>query len=199
MARRQKKHADIKIGKRLKKLRLTVGLDRKDVSDAIGYKSDNTVTCWEEGWRTIGMKGLRRLTIFFGVNLHWLQTGEGDKYDEKGGETNYAEQMATKQAMELMLKITERYTETLEARIARQIGLLKRIEKITEANEIKDIDELRYDAFLGRMRALAMTAHRIAKKALTETLDYKNHRLITLDSLRKIEGQSKEILAYLQA
>ena len=202
MARRQKKHADIKIGRRLKELRLAVGLDRKDVSDAIGYKSDNTITCWEDGWRTIGIKGLRLLSVFFGVNLHWLQSGEGDKYNEKGGENSFAEQMASEQAMGQMMKITEQYTKAIEVKLAylpRLIELLKEIEKITEVKGLEDIEKFRYDEFLNQILMLAMTVHRFAKKALTKPSDYKNNQLIRLSNLQKIESQSKEVLALLKA
>lgn len=202
MARRQKRKADIKIGRRLKKLRLAVGLAPEDVAEAIDYKNGNTVICWEEGWRPIKIKTLRILAVFFGASLHWLQTGEGGKYDGEGGKNSFAEQTADEQAIRLMLKITERYTKAIEAKITvlpRLVGLLKEIEKITKVEGIHDIEESRYDEFLGRMLALAMTVHRIARKSLTGPSDYENHRLVGLNNLQKIESQSKEILAYLQA
>ena len=135
MAKRPKKEKDIKIGKRLQQLRKDAGISNAQVADGIGYKCGNTIDCWEAGLRTVGNKGLRRLAVFFGVNLQWLVSGEGEKESGVLKTDSCAELMAATEANVYMKKTIERYIKSVEENLKalpRLIDLLGEIGKLSE-------------------------------------------------------------------
>ena len=64
------------IGKRIKMIREKLGLTQQEMASKLGYKM-LTISRWERGERTPSLNDLSKLAELYGVNLHWLLTGEG--------------------------------------------------------------------------------------------------------------------------
>jgi transcriptional regulator with XRE-family HTH domain len=68
---------DKEIGKRIKKLRVYLGLTQRDFAEKI-YSSYRSVQNWESGERYISESNLRLLIDEYGVSREWLLTGTGE-------------------------------------------------------------------------------------------------------------------------
>ena len=67
------------IGERLKSLRKTLGLSQKEMAKVLGL-SLVAYQYYEGGQRKPNLEKLHLLAQKFGVNLHWLLTGEGEPF-----------------------------------------------------------------------------------------------------------------------
>jgi bacteriophage CI repressor helix-turn-helix domain len=64
------------LGERLKKIRTQHGISRDQLAELFG-SSRTTIQNYENGERSPGAEYLANYYKFFGVNLHWLITGDG--------------------------------------------------------------------------------------------------------------------------
>lgn len=64
------------IAERLKKLRLKNGLEQLEVAKRLGYKSDTSVSKWENGKNLPNGKRLAQLALLFNTSTDYILTGE---------------------------------------------------------------------------------------------------------------------------
>ena len=70
------------MGYRLKIVRESVGQDQKTFALSIGVSSPNTIYRWERGLAFPPGDALALIHEKYGINIHWLVTGQGSTYGE---------------------------------------------------------------------------------------------------------------------
>ena len=70
------------IGDNIKKLREVLKLTQQKLADQIGIKQ-NSVALIESNKRNISKQALLSISREFGVRLEWLETGEGEMFEER--------------------------------------------------------------------------------------------------------------------
>ena len=68
---------------RLKELRKALNLKQREVAEKLGVPVGN-VGAWEAGMRDVPDSRLRLLCKEYNVRREWLETGEGEMFEEKG-------------------------------------------------------------------------------------------------------------------
>lgn len=74
-----KKSIEIDIGRRLKKLRMSLGLSQKEFSGYLDI-ANNTLSKYESNDRRPGLEILIKLKKLFFIDLNWLIAGEGNMF-----------------------------------------------------------------------------------------------------------------------
>lgn len=67
------------VNDRIKDIRKDLKLTQKEFAESVGM-AENTVCLIENGKRKISEKTIHIICRTFDINLHWLVTGEGEKY-----------------------------------------------------------------------------------------------------------------------
>lgn len=70
------------IGDNIKKLRETLGITQQKFAERIGLKQ-NSIALIEGNKRNISQQALLAISREFGIQLEWLETGEGEMYTER--------------------------------------------------------------------------------------------------------------------
>ena len=70
------------IGDNIKKLRETLGITQQKFAERIGLKQ-NSIALIEGNKRNISQQALLAISREFGIQLEWLETGEGEMYSER--------------------------------------------------------------------------------------------------------------------
>lgn len=73
------------IGDRLKKVRLSLNMDKQSFADKLGVSSTNTIYRWEKNLAYPSGDKLRLIYELFGININWLIAGKGEMHIGEAG------------------------------------------------------------------------------------------------------------------
>jgi transcriptional regulator with XRE-family HTH domain len=73
------KSIETDMGRRIKKLRMSLGLSQREFSDYLGI-ANNTLSKYESNDRTPGLEILIKLKKLFFIDLNWLIAGVGNMF-----------------------------------------------------------------------------------------------------------------------